>query len=97
MDNNNVMTMLYDAVLSSPGMGELVKIDLKISRKQVLLLGQVMDSGLKEQSQETSGLLTAMPEGSSKELMDVMHDCLAKAGLTELNEKLRSFNSGKIK
>jgi hypothetical protein len=97
MENNNVMSMLYDALLSSPGMSESVKINLQISRKQVLLLGQVMESGLNQANAETSGLLSAMPEGSASELMEIINDCLSKAGLTDLNQKLKTLGDSKGK
>jgi hypothetical protein len=94
---NNVMNMLYDALLCSPGMNEPVKINLQISRKQVLLLGQVMENGLSQANAETSGLLSAMPDGSAKELMEVIHECLDKAGLTDLNQKLKTLGASKAK
>jgi hypothetical protein len=94
---NNVMNMLYDALLSSPGMNEPVKINLQISRKQVLLLGQVMENGLGQANAETSGLLSAMPDGSAKELMEVIQECLDKAGLTDLNQKLKTLGASKTK
>jgi hypothetical protein len=94
---NNAMTMLYGALLCSPGMNETVKADLRISRKLVLLLVQVMESGLEQQKAEGSGLLAAMPQGSSEELMEVMKDCLGKAGLTDLSEKLKSMAKEKVK
>lgn len=94
---NNVMVLLYDALLSSPGMNETVKVNLQVSRKQVLLLGQVMENGLNQANAETPGLLSAMPEGSSEELWEVIQECLSKAGLTDLNEKLKSLNSPKGK
>jgi hypothetical protein len=34
---------VYDTILSIPGMNEIVKIDLKITRKNVLLLNRVME------------------------------------------------------
>ncbi|UOE51309.1 hypothetical protein MTO98_09485 [Mucilaginibacter sp. SMC90] len=97
MENNQMMSVLYDALLASPGMNELVKIDLKVSRKQVLLLGQVMEAGLTNNSPETSGLLSAMPEGSAKELMEVIQQCMGKAELTELSQKLKSLTAAKNK
>ncbi len=37
---------IYDTVLSIPGMNETVKIDLRIPRKNVLLLLKVIERGL---------------------------------------------------
>lgn len=85
------MNMLYGALLCSPGMNETVKVDIRIDRKLVLLLAQVIESGLQRQKSENSGLLAAMPDGSSDELINVVRECLSKAGLSDLNEKLRSM------
>ena len=38
MITTNDVAKVFDTVLSIPGMNELVKIDLKISRKNVLLI-----------------------------------------------------------
>jgi len=91
MDNNNPMSMLYHTLLSVPGMNENVKIDLKVSRKQVLLLCAALESGLLQKSEETAGMLSAMPEEAESELKQFVGECLEKAGLTELKQKLRSF------
>ncbi|WP_118975775.1 hypothetical protein [Taibaiella koreensis] len=89
---NNQMEMLYSMLLSVPGMNEKVKIDLRISRNHVLLLAQVMQSGLKKENPDIVGLLSAMPEGSLAEMQALVGDCLAKAELTELNGKLLTFS-----
>lgn len=89
---NNQMQALYGMLLAVPGMNEKVKIDLRISRNQVLLLAQVMQGGLKKDNPEITGLLSAMPGGSLEEMKAMVGDFLAKAELTELNGKLMTFN-----
>jgi hypothetical protein len=46
MLTTNDLTKVYDTILSIRGMNETVKIDLKISRKNVLLLNNVIRRGL---------------------------------------------------
>ena len=87
--------MLYDALISTPGMNETVKVDMRINRKQVLLLGLVIENGLNHNSAETSALLSAMPKESANDLSAVIAECLEKAGLTELNQKLKTLGSVK--
>jgi hypothetical protein len=87
------MARVYDTILSIPGMSETVKIDLKISRKNVLLLNQVIQCGLTEGGKTTSPLLNSVPESVLQELTELAADCLKKAGLTELSEKLKSFQA----
>lgn len=82
---------VYDTVLSIPGMQETVKIDLKITRKQVLLLAQVIERGLKPEAGEAAGLLAASGKEAVQELSAITGEFLAKAGLTELSAKLGSL------
>jgi hypothetical protein len=86
------LTKVYETLLSIPGMNEAVKIDLKLPRKQVLLLSKVIERGLLENSDEKehSILHLATPEVRT-ELRKVVDDLLSKGGLTEMNEKLKSF------
>ncbi len=87
---------VYDTILSIPGMNETVKIDMKISRKNVLLLNSVIKRGLSVKNDDkSSSLLANIPEETLQELNVFADDCLTKAGLTELSEKLNSLNSGK--
>ncbi|HEV7330451.1 MAG TPA: hypothetical protein VGN63_05370 [Flavisolibacter sp.] len=86
------LTKVYETLLSIPGMNEVVKIDLKLPRKQVLLLSKVIERGLTENGdeKEPSILQLATPEVRT-ELGKVVDDLLQKGGLTEMNEKLKSF------
>lgn len=94
MLTTNDIAQVYDTILSIPGMNETVKIDLKISRRNVLLLNRVIERGLThKQDDKSSNLLDIMPEDTLQELTSLADDCLKKAGLTELSEKLKSFNN----
>ena len=81
---------VYDTILSIPGMNETVKIDMKISRKNVLLLHNVIKRGLTVKDNDSaSGLLQTIPQQTLQELEVIAGEYLVKAGLTELNEKLK--------
>ncbi len=83
---------VYDTILSIPGMNETVKIDLKISRKNVLLLNKVIERGLSlKPDDKSSGILDIVTEDTLEELTSLAIEFLVKAGLTELNEKLKSL------
>lgn len=85
---------VYDTILSIPGMNESVKIDMKISRKNVLLLHSVIKRGLTAKEDDKSPALPeSIPKESLQELHDIAEEYLTKAGLTELSEKLKSFAS----
>lgn len=87
MSVKNYAAKVFDTVLSIPGMSEPVKIDLKISRKNVLLLSHFIERGLLLEKDEGS-LMGSMPDEELVELKNVSNECLQKAGLVELNQKL---------
>ncbi len=92
MLTTNDVARVYDTVISIPAMNETVKIDLKISRKNVLLLTRVIVRGLTLlQDDKSLNILDIIPEDTIKELTAMSNDCLVKAGLTELDEKLKSL------
>ena len=96
MLTTNDVAKVYDTILSIPGMNETVKIDLKMSRKNVLLLNSVIERGLAvKDDDKSSNLLNNVPEESLKELRAMASDCLQKAGLIELSEKLNMLGNGK--
>lgn len=96
MLTTNDVAKVFDTILSTPGMNEIVKIDLKISRKNVLLLNHVIERGLSTKEDDKSlSLLGSVSEESLQELKTVADECLQKAGLIELREKLHTLGDGK--
>lgn len=87
MITKNEVAKVLDTILSIPGMSETVKIDLKISRKNVLLLSHLIAMGL-DSNKEDSMLLESISSDSQQDLKSISEECLIKAGLVELNEKL---------
>jgi len=87
----NVLSKVYETLLCSPGMNEAVKIDVKINRKTVLLLNSVLENGLNKDGAPTSELLELVPKDDLTELKAFGEECLKKAGLTELNEKMKTL------
>lgn len=85
---------VYDTILSIPGMSETVKIDMKMTRKNVLLLHSVLKRGLMAKDDDkSSALLESIPKEALEELHVIADDYLTKAGLTELSEKLKAFST----
>jgi hypothetical protein len=92
MTTNDVVKV-FDTVLSIPGMNDVVKVDLKISRKNVLLLNHVIERGLAaKDGDKPSALMNSVLEENLQELKLFGEECLQKAGLTELSEKLRTLS-----
>ncbi len=85
--------LVFDTILSAPGMSEMVKIDLKITRKSALLLSSVIQRGLSVKDNDKSNILDNVPKEILQDLTTLSEDCLQKAGLTELHEKLKALNN----
>jgi len=96
MLTTNDVSRIYDTIMSIPGMSETVKIDSKISRKNVLLLNEVIKRGLAfKDDDKSSELLNRVPKETLQELTTFADDCLGKAGLKELSDKLSSLSPAK--
>ena len=92
MLTTNDVAKVFDTILSTPGMNEMVKIDLKISRKNVLLLHHVIERGMTIEN-DVSGVLGSMSKEGLIELKNVAEECLQKAGIVELNQKLTTLSA----
>ncbi|SEM77010.1 hypothetical protein SAMN05216436_107132 [bacterium A37T11] len=86
----NVVAQVFDTVLSTPGMSEVVKIDLKISRKNVLLLNEIIKRGLSG-GDDTTRQLANVPKEDLQDLTNLSNEILQKAMSVELSEKLNSL------
>lgn len=95
MLTENDAAIVFDTILSIPAMNEMVRMDFKISRKNVLLLSHVIERGLLEKDSSASVLLQRTAEENIKELKQLSTDCLSRAGLTELSEKLAGLGAAK--
>lgn len=88
MATTNLLGTVYETLLCSPGMNEVVKIDVKMNRTTVLLLNSVIEVGL-DQKGEGHDLLRLIPAGDAAKLKEFADECLHKAGLKELSEKMK--------
>lgn len=92
MITKNEIAKVFDTVFSIPGMSEAVRIDLKISRKNVLVLSHFIEQGLLLEKDPSSFMGNISEEGLS-EIKNISQECLQKAGLTELNQKLLTLSA----
>ena len=73
-------------------MNDNVKIQLTIPRKNVLLLSKVIERGFYAKGgPDESNTLNIASKEALEELTEISNDLLKKAGLIEMNEKLKSF------
>ena len=91
MLNEKELSLLYETLLSAPGMNEVAKMDLRIPRKNVLLLAKVIEKRLQAKpGEQVDGLLRAAGNNSMEELQRISGELLQKAGLADMNEKLNT-------
>lgn len=96
MMTTNDVAQVLDTILSIPGMNEVVKIDLRVSRKNVLLLDHAIRRGLAVgEDGKDAGLLAIAPKESLEDLHMIAQECLQKAGMIELSEKLIAMSKAK--
>jgi len=85
-----------NVILASPGMGENVKIDLRTTRRNILLLSGVILKGLNRKDEGGSALLLDdIPKEVAEELIQLANEFISKSGLSELSEALRALGSKK--
>ena len=89
----NDVAKIYETLLSIPGMNEEVKVPLKISRKNLLLLTKVIERGLngKESDDKSISVLDIVVPEALQQLGEISGQLLHKAGLAEMNDKLKEL------
>ena len=81
---------IFETVLSSPGMAEKCKINLTLSRQNIILLSRLIEAGLlTDKKGFDDEIIAALPNESLNELRTVHEEILHKAGLTEFYERLK--------
>lgn len=88
MLSKNDATVVYETLLSSPGMSDEVKMSIRIPRKNVLILSRIIELGLSAQNNDADSLFSTIKGNAIEEIRAVAADILAKAGLTETYNKL---------
>ena len=89
---NKEKSKIFETVLSSPGMNGNCKINLVISRQNILLLSRLIEAGLltKEQHFEDE-IINALTKESAEEFKTIHEEILKKGDLTEFYQKLKSI------
>ena len=88
------VSLVYETLLSSPGMHDPVKILLQIPRKNVLLLSMLLERGLSVGEEGSHPGLLGMADPSTLEaIQGLVGELLQKAGLTQTKDRLDALNS----
>ena len=73
---NKEKSKIFETVLSSPGMNEKCKINLMISRQNILLLSRLIEAGLlTDKDNFEDEIISALPVQSVEEFKGI-HDLL---------------------
>ena len=81
---------IFQAILSSPGMSEKCKINLVISRQNILLFCRVIEAGLlSDNNPFEDEIIDALPKDSLSEFKLIHEEILKKGELTEFYERLK--------
>lgn len=85
------ISLVFETLLSGPGMSDAVKCSGVISRKNILLLANLVDLGSKAASKEGSGIPGLSDEKSLHEVNQFVGALIEKAGLTVTCEKITAI------
>jgi hypothetical protein len=89
-NGNNEKSKIFQTVLSSPGMNEKCKINLMISRQNIVLLGRLIEAGLlSDENHFDDEIIAALPEDSLKEFKTIHEGILRKGELTDFYDRLK--------
>ena len=81
---------IFQAILSSPGMSEKCKINLLISRQNILLLSRIIEAGLiSNDNRFEDEIIDALPKDSLSEFKLIHEEILKKGELTDFYERLK--------
>ncbi|MDR2272040.1 MAG: hypothetical protein LBF27_14135 [Sphingobacterium sp.] len=92
MKTKKEITGMLSILISVPGMEDTVKLNLNLQRKQVMLLSNVIREGMKSDQGMVGDLLTVLSPECSDELVRISGELDEKAGLSDLQEKVKLFS-----
>jgi len=85
------VAVIYETLLTSPGMSENVKISLQIPRKNILLVTNIIQLGISVKDTEQGALVQVVGKEAIGELQGLIADLLQKSGLTEVYNKINAL------
>ncbi len=93
MLSSKEISLVFETLLSGPGMSEPVKANGSISRKNILLLANLVDLGSKAAGKEGSHIPGLADDQSLREVNQFIGSLIEKAGLTATCEKINAILS----
>ena len=94
MYSKNVVAGFYETLFTLEALKKEVKITLRISPKNVLILAKVVELGLANKSaNEADGLFTVVNDKSLEEIKTICMELLSNCGLTDTYERLNNLQN----
>lgn len=92
MSSKNVVAEFYEMLFTLPAMNKEVKINLRISQKNVLILSKIIELGLvNKTANEAEGLFSVVNDASLEEIKRICTELLSSSGLTETYNRINSL------
>lgn len=92
MSSKNVVADFYEMLFTLPAMNKEVKINLRISQKNVLILSKLIEVGLGNRiGSEAEGLFAVVNDASVEEIKKICAELLSSAELTETYNKINAL------
>ena len=85
--------IVFETLLTSPGMNETIKVSLQLPRKNVLLLVKLLELALTVREEEQGSLIHALNGSGAEGISGVNTQLLQKAGLTDMYERLNRLET----
>lgn len=93
MEKTMQMALVYETLLCSPGMAENVKLDMRVSRKALLLLAAALENQLKGPGAAHFPLTEYFGADTVEALEKMVSDFLSKSELSGLHSKLKTLQN----
>ncbi|WP_316787736.1 hypothetical protein [Pedobacter frigoris] len=91
MEQKREMEDVYDILLAVPGMEDMVTLNTKVKRKNILLLAQLIHQALTGDGKQEGSVMSVLSKDTLEELKAIADDFLGKGNLETLNEKISKF------
>ena len=89
MSSKNVVAEFYETLFTLEALNKEIKINLRISPKNVLIVAKVIELGLANKNgSDADGLFTVVNDKSLEEIKTICANMLSEVGLTDTYNRL---------
>ncbi|HEX8358356.1 MAG TPA: hypothetical protein VF610_13115 [Segetibacter sp.] len=85
--------IVFETLLTSPGMNDTIKVSLQLSRKNVLLLVKLIELAMTVKEEEQGSLIHILNGSGADGISQINTQLLQKAGLTDMYERLNKLET----